>query len=498
MKSQCALGITADTLSDWRSHLLSPAEQQRLDAHVGGCAACQSIIAQHERIAQALRILPPRPTGAEVWNLLKVRIRSTRGDPMVPQRQRIPWNGLSAALAIVVLFVALFVFLDLHRTGGTISQTPTMTPIAPTATAVVSTATPQPSSTPAAGPAPSVAIDMFSTTAGWGLTSTPTHGRALVYTSDGGHTWENITPSDLAPSCCLLFVRTATDAWVAPWVGSSPGPTLLWHTTDGGKTWTRSTVNTGGFLSLFFLDANRGWLVSNPAGVTAGQQAILVWSTSNGGATWTQMTPQAIGGKYTTGISFANATTGFLSGTVASPQGSGVPLLVTHDGGASWQDAGLTIPASLQTTYDVYDAQPPVFWPGGNGIFFDTLADSSGFSFLSFRTTDGGAAWAAGPYITIKGSGAASANLSLPSSVTPAGDAFVATTDGNGNVALYTLTPGANAWSIVASSSPTRSLLRGIVALDMIDATTGWAISAGGLLITTDGGVSWSLLSAAS
>ncbi|MGO8946347.1 MAG: hypothetical protein ACLQUY_01530 [Ktedonobacterales bacterium] len=396
-----------------------------------------------------------------------------------------PGTGILLLAALVVL-------------AGCGSQTSGRTQ--PTATTVVTTAT----STHPAGAVVTTTITgitMFSATMGWGSvpTSTPAIDSGIASTTDGGHTWHNVTPSGLtlvSPFTIALYPRSATEAWT--WLSRYGGgsTTTLWHTTDGGAHWSTSTVPTGAVGQLDFVDSLHGWLTATPFGAAAGEFPIDVWRTTDGGATWSQVAsyPVVAG---TTGLSFANATTGFAGGCpLGGSIGGPLNLCVTQDAGGSW--AALTSPI------------PPGYVPGGHlivgalglpvftsataGVLEVTaLSSPSGpVTLYLYRTTDGGTSWQPGP--TLGGTANTSVPVnSFPSSVLSTGEVFVAPTVSR-QVTLYQLPLGATSWSKIITSGSSLSLLSGLTQVDFVNPMTGWAVTTAGLIGTADGGVTWTVL----
>ena len=70
-------------------------------------------------------------------------------------------------------------------------------------------------------------------------------------------------------------------------MGADPTTGTLYHTSDGGATWTSTTVPFGGG-SLMFVDPMNGWeLIGLSAGMS--HQAVAIFRTSDGGATWSRI-----------------------------------------------------------------------------------------------------------------------------------------------------------------------------------------------------------------
>jgi photosystem II stability/assembly factor-like uncharacterized protein len=399
--------------------------------------------------------------------------------------------GLAAAAIVVALLATVLVQLANRRTTGPAEPKATSQTQA-TATTVAATATP----THPAGPvvtAPIVGSTMFSATTGWGSVQTGSNpnivGR-IAYTVDGGHTWYDVTPSGLtleSQGTIALYPMSATDAWTWLSVYAGGSSTTLWHTTDAGAHWSSSTVATGAVGQLNFIDSQHGWLTATPGGAAAGEYPIDVWRTIDGGATWAKVAPYSVFGS-TRGISFANATTGFAGGCpLGGPSGSPINLCVTHDGGSTWSAVPSPTPPGYVNGSQL-GAELPVFTSATAGVLEVTsLSNPSSTAILYlYRTTDAGTSWQLGPNLSVS-------VTSVPSSVLSTGEVLVAPTV-SGQVTLYQWPLGATSWTKINTGSSSTALLGGITQLDFVNQTTGWAVTQAGLIGTTDGGVTWTLL----
>jgi photosystem II stability/assembly factor-like uncharacterized protein len=340
---------------------------------------------------------------------------------------------------------------------------------------------------------------MVTATSGWGRvhnTAGPLDSQ-IAYTVDGGQTWYNVTPSGLVlnpQGSIMLYAQSTTRAWTwSSSIGSSPGEsTMLWYTTDAGTQWTSYTVATGGVMQLDFIDATTGWLAATPYGSAMGQTPIDVWCTTNGGTSWTDIASTPVPGR-TTGISFVNATTGFA--TAMYIPGMALMMSVSHDGGVTWTRVTLPAPSSgiPEGSSDVI--MPPVFTSATDGVLEVTYrsAPTAPTILNIYRTTDAGASWQLGPALS---GPAMTTGTSVPISVLANGDVFAAIV-GHRLITFAQLTPGSTSWSTISLGNSSVPLFsNGVSQLDFVNSTTGWAVTASGLLRTTDGGVNWTVLHA--
>ena len=360
-----------------------------------------------------------------------------------------------------------------------VSPTVTSTPLLPTETPI------PPAETPAAllvVASPAItSIDMLDDMDGWAI------GEAYVLrTMDGGATWLNTTPAGLTSVgfSATSFFMNATTAWlVLPSADYTNG--TLYHTADGGMTWTSSSVPFSGG-SLQFLDAQSGWMLA-ALGAGAGSEAVAVFQSTDSGATWSRVyinDPNVAGSSDSlplsgqkSGMTFLDATHGWVTGSV--PKDGYVYLFSTQDGGHSWAHQDASLPAGFETAMTSADA--PRFFTSTDGIFhLGMYAALSATVF--YLTQDGGATWTPTFPVNMLGRYAI-ANLQ---------DVWV--WDG-GPVMLVSHDSGTT-WNLVNTNINVTDML---MQLDFVTATTGWALTGDAsshysLYKTTDGGATWMVL----
>jgi photosystem II stability/assembly factor-like uncharacterized protein len=201
-------------------------------------------------------------------------------------------------------------------------------------------------------------------TAGPGAGSEPL---AIYQTNDSGITWqlvsaslnnsESATPNSLPASCIKSGIRFRDDqeGWAT---GSCPGSQVfLYHTTNGGKTWTHVAlpIPQGYPENLFtncqcnlmpveFVTPQDGFL---PVTIFEAQTASYLYVTHNGGETWTPYSLPV--SQLPAAPDFTDAQNGFLT--------DGQQLYSTQDGGHTWRLVGNLPVENIMNGLNFVDAQ---------------------------------------------------------------------------------------------------------------------------------------------
>jgi photosystem II stability/assembly factor-like uncharacterized protein len=234
----------------------------------------------------------------------------------------------------------------------------------------------------------------------------------LLWTYDDGVVWADITPPmSVTQAIGGVFFLDSSHAWAvlldSTLAGTSQSPVQLARTNDGGRSWVSIAFDVTLYpglkntfanpASLYFVDSVHGWFQWKIQTGSAFSKGRL-FSTIDGGTNWTQLPdpPSA------NGFSFHTQQDGSTTGGAAAHE-----LWVTHDGGKTWQQKSVPLPANCSQCRPIYST--PRFQNPNSAAVAVTFADDSGirgrYVNSTYVTHDGGTSWEpteayeqAGPY----------------------------------------------------------------------------------------------------
>ena len=317
---------------------------------------------------------------------------------------------------------------------------------------------------------------------GWGVTETQ-----IVRTNDGGITWYNVTPPTVTETGYSVetFVLDANHAWMQkPDFTNYPNSGFLNRTSDGGITWTTTTVPFSG-ARLTFLDANNGWALAD-LGAGAGSNAVAVYQTGDGGAIWIQTyinDPNSANvgdslplGGLKSDLVPLNMQTAWVNG-VTYASGS-IYLYRTDDGGHTWVPVSLPLPADTENAQMGVDSDHMKFVSATDGFLAVRVSGNTTQTAI-YVTHDAGNTWILTP--TLIPEGGSADFLSAEEAVIYNGAQFYVTRD------------AARTWSIIP---PDVVFADTLDAMDFVNLLSGWVVTIDptgnrSFYRTNDGGATW-------
>ncbi|MCL4531394.1 MAG: hypothetical protein M1282_18575 [Chloroflexi bacterium] len=326
-------------------------------------------------------------------------------------------------------------------------------------------------------------VHMVDANSGWGVTDT-----AVVRTEDGGVTWHEAGPSGVTT---LGYTATsnfldAQHGWILITDPKNPLAGTMYRTSDGGTTWTSSSVPFGSG-DLHFLDADKGWIMAS-LGAGAGSMGVAIFQTTDAGATWTQTytndpnQPNAgsslpLGG-LKDGLTPLDMQNAFIGGVIYTP--GEIYLYKTSDGGHSWSQITVTAPVGYEQAD--FETIGPTFVSAKDAYLPVHASSQYGVMLVIYVSHDGGATWVLTPKMIPQGG-------SMD---------FVSPTDGfvwNGTT-FYVTHDGAQTWTTI---TPDVAFGDNFAGMDFVSPTTGFVLTndvtgTRRLYKTTNSGTNWTQL----
>jgi hypothetical protein len=276
------------------------------------------------------------------------------------------------------------------------------------------------------------------------------------------------------------------------WASQNP---YIFHTTNGGLTWTTNFNKTGAhFRSVTFVNSNVGFagnlgVGSYDGGVT---DTNVLYRTFDGGKTWAPVPGLAEAGmKGFCAMYLLDSNHIYGGGRVRGP----AFFAKSEDGGTNWTTVSLTAQGVMNGIMDVYFRDTNTGWVVGMDNNSFATSCGSVYHGAIAKTTNGGATWlqvAATPVTCSYFWKMAwpSTNIGYASLQQNAASFY--------NIVYYKTTDGGNNW--VSNGVPLASLGLGtsgfyLQAIGFVSTNEGWMGGASGnpnFIHTIDGGQTWS------
>ncbi len=321
-------------------------------------------------------------------------------------------------------------------------------------------------------------IDFVATNAAFEISS---DGRKLMFSSDGGSTWTFVHRFP-QPINQLDMVTNQIGWEVANQCGNN-GCTkgIVARTEDGGRTWVTVYTLPESTGPIDFISPDQGWLF---AGQPGSRQLL---HTTDGGKTWTKMASPTQFGKFISGtMCFITPKTGWLlTGGVMTGGYQGKALYITHNGGQSRTPLALSLGALGE--FPSHQGSVPQSLPlAGYVSLFHFVNGQVGWAYFSrgdaFQTVDGGHTWRP---VWTKQFPPQATNLTSFGFDT-AHNGWVVSQDPN---ALWTTADRGQSWKQVSGAMPVPSR-----EIQFLTNRKGIGSDAYGVMVTNDGGYSWTRL----
>ncbi|MEW6716973.1 MAG: hypothetical protein AB1345_05695 [Chloroflexota bacterium] len=265
---------------------------------------------------------------------------------------------------------------------------------------------------------------MFDLNRGWAFGGlAPDSTSHVLITNDGAVSFADVTSPEPQPvdenttKRASGYFLDGREAWVM--YSSSGGypvseAPIIWHTNDGGTTWSQSSpLSLTGLEEFFtpgpfaFSDRRHGWLLVH-VGAGMHHDYFLLFQTTDGGSTWQRvfdpLTPDESGLQSCekTGLAFADAQNGWITRDCHGVTEE-ANIAQSSDGGRTWRLLNLPPPAGKPKYFQSNFCgtySPRLFSPGIGMVALkcQRMEDFTQAEHFLYFTANNGQDWQVYPY----------------------------------------------------------------------------------------------------
>ncbi|GGO02126.1 WD40/YVTN/BNR-like repeat-containing protein [Saccharibacillus kuerlensis] len=343
----------------------------------------------------------------------------------------------------------------------------------------------------------------------WGLTRSALR---MYLTENNGKNWTPLSPSEQVAFSTVpeyskdIFFTDPSHGWVVRSSGSSE-ETLVLRTTDGGSNWALATLGRTEEVpaSIYFVDNQRGWLMTTRTSESAGREDKTLYRTADGGESWTTIM-RTSNAAQPNGSSNPLPEIGYLSGMKFDSSSSGYVTMLelgrpalyrTTDGGRNWSKSSSFFAGDNPIGMcDSYVSGKPQTHKNGSGSWVSVgCKQRDTVKYSGYFTNNGGAGW---KYVPFALPSQEALNLQIAPTFLDRMNGWMPRSS-----RFYRTSDGGKTWDPLPESKKLRENMEKypeIFQVEFISEQVGWILIGKTelrrslLLQTLDGGVTWHVI----
>lgn len=324
-------------------------------------------------------------------------------------------------------------------------------------------------------------VDFISEQQGWAVGNTPNQGDYLIRTTDGGQTWTQVYPG-IRPAKDISFVDNEHGFGL----GQLSDSGALLYTADGGDTWQNMHSFSKNYYPgmLLFVNRDIGWVLAS----SIGSNKTVILKTTDGGNTWTPLDgdiPQ-VEVFFTSYFRFFDPDNGIMVATDVD----NIVFYRTQDGGRTWQASRQKrLKGSYQFSFVSQKEGWEIISTGSRQYTVDLNQTENGSTWQSLGRI-GPVTWPCGIEFISRDKGWMLVEEAKETK--EAKEAKEGYLLPDRQMKLLVTADGGETWSAHRFPSGFQlQEIRGRMPVRFTDDEHGWVLATGGLLRTRDGGKTW-------